>query len=131
MAIFAPQIITLFRRDDLEVIALGTRGLRLHCISIPFMGLAIMVNMMTQTMGKALDASIIAFSRQGIFLIPCLFLLGSLYGLLGIQIATPVAEMASLIIVIPILVKILKGLSIPDQHSTAMPEKFSDNEIMQ
>ena len=70
MAIFAPQIIMLFRKDDLDVIAIGALGLRLQCVSLPFTAGIIMVNMMTQTMGRALEASIVAFSRQGIFLIP-------------------------------------------------------------
>jgi putative MATE family efflux protein len=114
MAIFAPRIVALFRKDDAEVIAIGAFGLRLQCISLPFAAGIIIVNMMTQTMGKALEASIVALSRQGLFLIPSLFLLGPLLGLTGIQLARPVSELASLVIVIPILIRILKLLSVPD-----------------
>jgi putative MATE family efflux protein len=117
LAIFAPQIIALFRKDDLDVIAIGTRSLRLCCISLPFMAGAIMVNMMTQTMGKALEASIVATARQGILLIPSLFILSPLLGLFGIQLAVPLADMLSLAIVIPITVRILRILSAPDQGS--------------
>jgi putative MATE family efflux protein len=112
MAIFAPQIIALFRKDDPVVIAIGALGLRLNCISLPFMAVVIIVNMMTQTMGKALEASIVALSRQGIFLIPALFILTPFFGIFGILLATPVANMAGLIIVIPILHRILKMLSV-------------------
>jgi len=111
MAIFAPNIIAFFRKDDLDVIAIGALGLRLNCISLPFTAGIIMVNMLTQTMGKALSASIIALSRQGLFLIPSLFILGPLFGLTGIQAARPVSELASLIIVIPVMIKTLKDLS--------------------
>ncbi|MDR0301554.1 MAG: MATE family efflux transporter [Treponema sp.] len=114
LAIFAPQIIALFRKDDLEVITLGARGLRLLCVSLPFTGIVILVNMMTQTMGKAMEASIIALSRQGLFLIPCLFALSPVLGLLGIQLATPVSNLASLIIVIPVSSRILKILSVKE-----------------
>ena len=113
-AIFAPQIIALFRRDDPVVIAIGARGLRLNCISLPFMAGVIMCNMMTQTMGKALQASIVAFSRQGLFLIPCLLILGPALGLFGIQLSTPAADLMSLVVVIPIMTRILKELSAPD-----------------
>jgi len=119
MVIFAPQIIALFRKDDFEVIAIGARGLRFNCISLPFMGAVLMCNMMTQTMGKALAASVIAFSRQGLFLIPCLFILNPLLGLMGIQLATPVVDMLSLIIVIPIMIRIFKQLSVPDGFGTS------------
>jgi putative MATE family efflux protein len=115
MAVFAPQIIALFRKDDLEVIAIGAFGLRLHCVSLPFTAGIIMVNMMTQTMGKALEASIVALSRQGIFLIPSLFILSPLFGLNGIQFARPVSELASLVVVIPVMIKTLKSLSVPDE----------------
>jgi len=114
LAAFAPGIIALFRKDDLEVITIGTRGLRLNCISLPFMGLVMMVNMMTQTMGKALEASVVAGARQGIFLIPSLFILGPLLGLLGVQLCTPVADLMSLLIAIPIMIRILRQLSVPD-----------------
>jgi len=116
LAIFAPNIIALFRKDDLDVIAIGAFGLRLQCISLPFTAGIIMVNMMTQTMGKALEASIVALSRQGLFLLPSIFLLGPLLGLDGIQLSRPVSEIASLIVVIPILIRILKILSVPDNE---------------
>ena len=116
LAIFAPNIIALFRKDDLDVIAIGAFGLRLQCISLPFTAGIIMVNMMTQTMGKALEASIVALSRQGLFLLPSIFLLGPLLGLDGIQLSRPVSEIASLVVVIPILIRILKILSAPDNE---------------
>jgi putative MATE family efflux protein len=112
MAVFAPEIIALFRKDDFDVIAIGTLGLRLNCISLPFMAIVVMCNMMTQTMGKALEASIVAFSRQGLFLIPSLFILGPLLGLFGIQLATPIADLAGLIIVIPIILRVFRQLPV-------------------
>ncbi|GHV77831.1 hypothetical protein AGMMS49942_26520 [Spirochaetia bacterium] len=61
MGIFAPRIIALFRSDDPELIAM------------PFLGWVMICNMMTQTMGRARIASLLAFVRQGLF--PVLFLL--------------------------------------------------------
>jgi len=119
MAIFAPQIIALFRKDDLEVIAIGARGLRLNCISLPVIGGVLISNMMAQTMGKALAASVIAFSRQGLFLIPCLFILSPFLGLFGIQLSIPVVDLISLAIVIPIVVKVLRSLSVPETPAGA------------
>jgi len=67
-------------------------------------------------MGKALEASVAALSRQGLFLIPSLFILGPLMGLNGIQLARPVSELASLVVIIPILIGILKTLSVPQEQ---------------
>jgi Na+-driven multidrug efflux pump len=116
MFIFAPQLIAIFRKDDIDVITIGARGLRLNCLSLPLMSIVVMSNMMTQTMGKALEASIVALSRQGIFCIPGLFILSPLAGLWGIQLAVPVSDLMCLIIVIPILLMILKLLSKPDEE---------------
>jgi len=114
MAINAKHIIALFREDDPDVMAIGTLGLRLCCISLPLTAVVMMVNMLTQTTGKAMEASIVATARQGIMLIPALFILRPLLGLLGIQLATPVSDFASLAVVIPIMIRVIKQISIPD-----------------
>jgi putative MATE family efflux protein len=107
--IFAPQIIALFRKDDLEVIAIGARGLRLMCFSIPFGTWAIMCSMMTQTVGKTLYASLCAISRQGLFLLPSLLILTRVFnlGLLGIQLSLPIGEIMTFIMTIPIAIDVL------------------------
>ncbi|MCL2880017.1 MAG: MATE family efflux transporter [Treponema sp.] len=114
LAWFAPDIITQFRRDDPEVIRIGSLALRLDCISLIFTGFVTMANMITQTMGMAIEASIAATARQGLMLIPALFILRPIFGLLGIQLATPISDTASLLIIIPIMVRVLKIISVPD-----------------
>jgi putative MATE family efflux protein len=110
VAFFAPPIIALFRRDDPEVIRIGTLGLRLHCLSLPFTALVIMANMMTQTMGKSVEASLLSTSRQGLFLLPALFILSPLLGLPGVQMSLPVADILSFFLAIPITVKVLRSM---------------------
>jgi putative MATE family efflux protein len=110
VAFFAPAIIALFRRDDPEVIRIGTLSLRLHCLSLPFTCLVIMANMMTQTMGKSVEASILSTSRQGLFLLPALFILTPFLKLLGVQMSLPVADILSFFLAIPITVKVLREM---------------------
>jgi len=92
---FAPEIIAVFRRDDLEVIRVGTLALQLQCISFPLTGWVIMNNMMLQTMGKAFKASLLALARQGLFLLPVLFSITPYLGVLGIQMSQPIADVAT------------------------------------
>ena len=110
--IFAPQIVSFFRRDDLEVIAMGTRGLRLLALSKPFIPLVILCTMMTQSVGKALFSSISAMARQGLFLLPSLLIFTRLFdlGLLGIQISLPAADLISFLMVIPMLISVLRKM---------------------
>jgi putative MATE family efflux protein len=103
LAVFAPQVIALFRKEDPEVIHIGAVSLRLHCFAMPFMGLLILSNMMIQTMGKAREASLLALARQGLFLLPFLFILTPVLGLLGIQISQPAAEIAAFFVAIPLV----------------------------
>jgi putative MATE family efflux protein len=108
-ALFAAQIIALFR-DDPEVIRIGVVSLRLHCISLPFIAWVVMCNMMTQTIGKSLEASLFAMSRQGLFLLPALFILTPFLGLLGVQLSLPVADILSFFLAIPLAARVLREM---------------------
>ena len=66
-----------------------------------------MSNMTTQVIGKAVQATLIAISRQGLFFIPAVLILSSLFGITGIQLAQPVADFCTFLIALPIQIKIL------------------------
>ena len=89
------QIVTLFRRNDLEVIAIGALSLRMECIALPFFGFYVMNNMLTQTLGRSVRATLLACARQGIFFIPLVLILPRWIGLTGLQAAQPAAEICS------------------------------------
>jgi Na+-driven multidrug efflux pump len=113
-AVFAPRIIALFRRDDPEVIRIGTLALRFQSCVVPLGGWIVLCNMMLQTMGRAVPASFLAFSRQGLFLIPmALFMIPAL-GILGIQLCTPIAELCTFILALPLGIRTLKRDLAPD-----------------
>jgi Na+-driven multidrug efflux pump len=64
--------------------------------------------MMLQTMGKAVPASLLAFARQGLFLIPLLVILTPALGVLGIQLSTPIADLFTFILALPLGIRTLK-----------------------
>lgn len=103
-------IITAFRREDLQVIEIGTLALRLQLLTMPFQAWVIMVNMLTQSIGYGFRASIVAMGRQGLFLIPALLTFPRAMGLLGLQMAQPVADMLTFVLATVIVVGILKEL---------------------
>ena len=114
---FSGSIVAAFRREDMEVIRIGTLALRLQLLTLPFQAWVIMVNMLTQSIGYGFRASLVAMGRQGLFLIPALFLFPAKLGILGIQIAQPVADLLSFVLATVIVVGILKELK-------ALREKF-------
>jgi putative MATE family efflux protein len=107
--LFAPQIVELFR-DDSAVIRIGTLALRLRCISFPLMGWVILNNMMMQTIGKAGKATILALAWQGLFLLPCIFVLTPLLGILGVQMSQPVSDLATFALSVPLGAGVLREM---------------------
>jgi Na+-driven multidrug efflux pump len=74
--------------------------------------------MMMQTMGKSLYASILALARQGMFLLPFLFIFTPIWGLLGIQLTQPASNIVSFFFSIPLTVHVLRRqLTMPDVQS--------------
>ncbi|MDR1626756.1 MAG: MATE family efflux transporter [Spirochaetia bacterium] len=119
--VFAPEIIALFRRDDPEVIRVGVLALRVYCFPFPFLGWVILNNMMMQVIGKAVPASILALSRQGLFLVPLVFLLERWLGVLGIQIAMPIADFCTFLLALPLGLGILRGMKEGSEKNTDGP----------
>lgn len=107
--VFAPQIVSLFR-DDPAVISIGTTALRLQCISFPFSSWVIMGNMLLQTIGRGAKASILALSRQGLFFLPAIFVLPQLWGLFGVQLSQPAADVLSFALSLPLVLSVTREL---------------------
>ena len=122
VACFIPAegIITLFRRNDPDVIEIGTRALRCQLLVAPAMGWSIMTNMMTQSIGYGFRASVLAVSRQGLFLIPALLLLPEFLGLWGVLVAQPVADVLTVLLSTVIVAQILRELKALDQRERAV-----------
>lgn len=108
--IFSRPIITAFRREDLQVIEIGTLALRLQLLTMPLQAWVIMINMLTQSIGYGFRASIVSMGRQGLFLIPSLLILPQMFGLRGLQIAQPIADVLTCILGTVIVVGVLKEL---------------------
>lgn len=107
--IFAPQVIGWFR-DDPAVIAVGHVALRCQSAVLPLSAFITMTNMMLQSMGKGIKASIMASAKNGIFFIPLILILPYVFGLFGIQITQTIADILSFIISIPLAMSELKNM---------------------
>ena len=106
---FAPEIVGWFR-DDPDVIKVGSFALRCQasviCLSSPI----VMTNMMLQSIGKGVKASIMASARNGIFFIPLIILLPKLWGLTGVQITQTVSDICTFLLTIPMAVSEIRLL---------------------
>ena len=115
--IFSGNIVAVFRKDDMDVIRIGTLALRLQLCTLPLMGITVMGNMTPQSMGYGTWATVVSTARQGWFLIPLLLILTPAIGILGIQIAQPLADIGTTILAIWILRLIFKDLLLKEEMS--------------
>ena len=106
--VFAPQIIAFFRKDDAAVIEIGAFALRMQCITFPLTGYVVMCNMMAQTIGESVKATILAMSRQFLFFVPSLLVLSALMGLTGVEISQTVSDGFSFVVSVAVGYSILR-----------------------
>ena len=90
-------IIRLFI-DDQEVVAYGVQMLSAYMISGPVIGI-LFVNMnCMQSIGKALPATVLSVMRQGLLLIPLLYLLNAVLGLQGVIYGQALTDYAAVLL---------------------------------
>ncbi len=107
--IYAPEIVTWFRKDDIHVIEIGTRALRWQLITLPLGAWVILCNMLLQTIRKPVQAVILSSARQGLFFIPFILILPYFLGLQGVEMCQAAADLCSFLLAIPLTVPILKS----------------------
>ena len=104
-AIFAPDIVSLFRSEDAELVRIGSRVLRWQCLSFPLIGVSTVTNMMYQTTRKTLVATLLSMGRQGIFFIPTIMILPLFIGFQGVEMTQAVADALTFLLALPFAVK--------------------------
>ena len=84
--------------DDQEVVAYGVQMLSAYMISGPVIGI-LFVNMnCMQSIGKALPATVLSVMRQGLLLIPLLYLLNAVLGLQGVIYGQALTDYAAVLL---------------------------------
>ncbi|MFV0506065.1 MAG: MATE family efflux transporter [Bacteroidales bacterium] len=96
--IFPKQIIRFFNRDSIEVLKIGTQGIRVFTLAFPLIGFQIIIGNYYQAIGKAGLAALLSLLRQVILLIPLLFIVPTFYGFNGVWMSTPIADTLAAIV---------------------------------
>jgi putative MATE family efflux protein len=109
--LFAPQIISLFGKDNPDLIDIGSTILRIQFSILPFMVFIIISNSLFQACGKPIKAAIMSLTRQGLFFIPLIIILPRLFGLDGVIIAQPLANFISFLVSVPLTISMLHEIN--------------------
>lgn len=107
--LFAPTVVGWFR-DDPAVIAVGTTALRWQASVLPLLTFSILTNMMLQSMGRGVKASIASSARNGIFFIPLILILPHFFGLLGVEMTQAWADVLTFLMAVPLAFSELKQM---------------------
>ena len=94
---FSETIPSIFS-DNQYVATHAPTALRYVFVALPIVGIQLIGAAYFQAIGKALPALLLTLSRQGIFFIPLLFILSSIYGVDGVWMAFPIADVLSTIV---------------------------------
>ncbi len=114
LIIFSGSLIALFR-DDPEVIKIGTRALVLQSLAMLVLPPCMTTEMLLQSTGKKLGASLLSAIRSGLLFIPSLLVLSAVRGLNGIQEAQPVSLLLSVPFTVAFAADFFKKLPKQDQ----------------
>ena len=94
---FPDALLGLFNASD-QMKVLGEIALRRICITFPLAAISIILGSIFQAMGKGFYSMITSVVRQLVFLLPCAWLFGKLFGLNAIWFSFLAAEFVALIL---------------------------------
>ena len=100
LIVFAPELVRLLR-DDTAVVVIGKRALRLQALAYLLLPPCMVTEMLMQSTGYRLGASLLSAFRSGLLFIPSVLLLSHFRGLAGIQEAQPLALLLSAPMTLP------------------------------
>ncbi len=116
LIIFSGRLIGIFR-DDPEVIAVGTRALRLQAAATMLLPPCMMTEMLYQSTGKRAGASFLSALRSGILFIPLLLILSHFRGIAGIQEAQPLSYVLAFPLTVPFVLHFFGKLPKNDEST--------------
>ena len=105
----AKSIILLFR-DDLLVVDIGVGALKYLCIVLFLLPVSAVGNMLFQSIGESKKALFLASIQSGLVFIPFIIILPQIIGVVGIQIAQPMAYVISALVSFMFVTHFLKNI---------------------
>jgi len=103
LAELLPRLISSAFTNDSILIELSTTGMRLTLMMFPLVGFQIVASSFFQSIGNAKISILLSLTRQVLFLIPALLILPHLWGLNGVWLGSPAADITSTLLTLLVL----------------------------
>lgn len=105
--LFSKQFISIFTKDA-RLMELALNGISIYSLTLPAIGTCILGTVYFQSIGSAKKSIVLSLLRQVIVFIPLILVVPKYFGLNGVWIAQPLADIVSMIIIGLFLIKEFK-----------------------
>jgi putative MATE family efflux protein len=95
---FPGPFIRIFRNEAGELLDTGIRALRICTLLLPALGFQMITGNFFQSIGKAVQGTLLSLSRQILFYIPLLMVLPRFFGITGVYAAMPAADFCATVL---------------------------------
>jgi len=96
---YSATLIALFI-DDVNYIKMGSQGLKMYALLIPFTAIINIAIAYFQSVEKSLQATLISALKQILLLVPMVVVFSALWGISGIWYAVPVADGLTILVAV-------------------------------
>ena len=106
----AELLVARFTKGDAEVVRIGKLALMAYSLVLPIMPINMVCNITYQIIGKSWRATLLSCARQGFFFLPLIWTLPRVWGIIGVQISQPIADVLTALFSLPFGFSFLKEL---------------------
>ncbi len=98
LTLLTGPLVSVFAHPDNPVYDLAVKGNRICTVALLFIGFNIFASGMFTALSNGIVSAVLAFSRSFVFMLITMLLLPLIFGVNGIWMATPAAELMALIL---------------------------------
>lgn len=102
--IYPREFINIFAKDK-ELINIALNGLKIYTLALPTLGVSILGAVYFQSIGNVKKSIFLSLLRQVILFIPIVFIIPRVYGLNGVWISQPLADILATLLILIFLIK--------------------------
>ena len=121
LALGANFVIGIFEGEvaDPMMMRIGALAIILQSVSLPIHAWVAIVNMFCSGLGRAKGAMLLATARQGTCFLPFIHLLSHLFGADGVASIQALADVLSLALAIPLIIKVMRDIKTTENQAAA------------
>lgn len=107
----APWVIGAFSATQ-AMRDVGVFAMRAQCVGLLFQPMGMISNMTFQSIGRSWQATFLSSCRQGVFFLPLILVLPAFWGLTGVELTQPLADLLTAVACVPFLVSFFRELTL-------------------